>query len=139
MLLLIRFSVFLCFITSVAENSYSQELPNTNFCIDSIAAEFPGGPEEFVKYLKRNLQKNLCIDLHQLADTLVVMFTIGTDGAMREVSIFKGINNEIDAEVVRLIYVGPNWKPAKRHGRGIEVRYTLILVWTINNDMNNKK
>jgi periplasmic protein TonB len=124
---MVRFPLLFIFIALVFVNAYSQEPTNTCYCIDSQEPEFPGGANEFTKYLHINLQKNLCVDLRQFSDSVLVQFTISKDGSLRDVSVIKGLNDEIDAEVVKFIYRSPPWKPGKRYGRPIEVHYTVPI------------
>ena len=52
-------------------------------------------------------------------------FVVGSDGAIRDVQIDKGIGYGCDEEVVRVIKAMPKWKPGVQDGRLVPVRYVL--------------
>lgn len=122
----------LCFVSIclISVNTYSQEPTNQSYCIDSQEPEYPGGNAELIKFLQRNIKNNLCVDFQQFSDTLLIKFTICKDGVIKDVSVIKGLNEAIDAEVVRLMQRSPPWKPAKKDGRAIEVIFTAPIAFS---------
>ena len=48
-------------------------------------------------------------------------------GKVKDVQIVKGLDDEIDANVVKVISASPKWKPAKIGGREVSVRISIPI------------
>lgn len=57
--------------------------------------------------------------------TVMVQFTIEKDGKVTEAKVVKGVDEELDAEALKVIMASPKWKPGKVGGA--KVRATLKL------------
>jgi len=85
-------------------------------------AEFPGGLSAWVKYLERNLQRDLVKNNGGPPGryTVIVSFLVDKNG---ELSNIKAINDPgygTKEEAERVIKKGPNWKPAIQNGINVK-------------------
>ena len=55
----------------------------------------------------------------------MVQFIIEKDGKITNVKVTKGVDEELDAEAVRVISASPKWKPGRMGGN--KVRSVLTL------------
>lgn len=56
---------------------------------------------------------------------VVAEFVVGKDGRVRDVAIVRGVSEELDAQVVKVITASPKWKPAQIGGSPVSVRITV--------------
>ncbi|MBR2196379.1 MAG: TonB family protein [Salinivirgaceae bacterium] len=87
---------------------------NTIYTSVKIMPEFPGGESAFKKYIADNLQNFK--SKKSISGKVFVQFVIGKDGMVEPESaaVTVGINDEIDAEVIRLLKSMPKWTPGMR-------------------------
>ena len=87
---------------------------NTIYTSVKIMPEFPGGESVFKKYIADNLQNFK--SKKSISGKVFVQFVIGKDGMVEPESaaVTVGINDEIDAEVIRLLKSMPKWTPGMR-------------------------
>ena len=63
---------------------------------------------------------------------VVIQFTIGTDGSVRDIKVLKSLDRDIDAEVVRVVGASPKWSPGKNaDGVAVPVLYDYSFVYMI--------
>lgn len=56
---------------------------------------------------------------------VIAEFVVGKDGKVRDVEIVRGLDEEIDAQVVKVIMASPKWKPALLGGKEVSVRVSV--------------
>lgn len=56
---------------------------------------------------------------------VIAEFIVGSDGKVRDVEIVRGLDDEIDAQVVKVILASPKWKPAILRGKEVSVRVSV--------------
>lgn len=62
---------------------------------------------------------------------VVVNFKVGTDGQVKDVVLVRGVDPEIDAEVLRVIKSSPAWTTGKQNGNPVDVSYTCPVVFKL--------
>ena len=63
---------------------------------------------------------------------VVIQFTIGTDGSVRDIKVMKSLDRDIDAEVVRVVASSPKWSPGKNaDGVAVPVLYDYSFLYII--------
>ncbi len=58
-------------------------------------------------------------------DVVEVEFNLSEEGGIADVVVTKGINPEVDVELVRVISQMPGWKPEKPYGKPVPARVTM--------------
>ena len=56
---------------------------------------------------------------------VMVGFTIGKDGAIKDVHIVRGVDEQLDEAALKVILAAPKWKPGKVNGRKVETLMTI--------------
>ena len=56
---------------------------------------------------------------------VIAEFIVGSDGKVRDVEIVRGLDDEIDAQGVKVILASPKWKPAILRGKEVSVRVSV--------------
>ena len=59
--------------------------------------------------------------------TVMVQFIIEKDGKVAEAKVVKGVDEELDAEAVRVISASPKWKAGKMSGNRVRAVLTLPI------------
>jgi Ca-activated chloride channel family protein len=93
-------------------------------------ARFQGGDlTNFVKWV----QKNLKMPQKHIAGTFKVyaMFTVDETGKITDVKIVRGVDPELDNEVIRVLKSSPLWEPAKQSGNAVKQNFTIPVEFTV--------
>ena len=62
---------------------------------------------------------------------VLLQFTVGADGVVRDAKILRGISESLDAEALRVVSASPNWEPGKVNGKPVPVVYTFPVVYKL--------
>jgi len=92
-------------------------------------ASFPGGRDSMQAFLERNINWPAAFDG---SGRVIVKFTISTTGRISNPLILHSLCSDCDKEVLRVISIMPNWKPAIKKGKPIETTYMLPISFTLN-------
>jgi|WetSurMetagenome_2_1015567.scaffolds.fasta_scaffold120393_1 TonB family protein len=92
------------------------------------APEPAGGQLEFDRYIEKNIQKPASQAEGERA-VVILNFTVMSDGTIDNIIVIRSPGQEHSAEAMRLIRVGPSWKPAVHNGEKIddEVRVRIVF------------
>lgn len=92
-----------------------------------VEAEFPGGYEEWKKYLLSEL-KYPEISLEMGNQGIVyVTFVIEIDGSVSDVKVLKGVSFDIDREAKRVIRNSPKWIPGRIAKSNVRTRLSIPI------------
>jgi len=87
--------------------------------------------EEFFKWLDSQLVYPEKAKEDGVQGRVLMQFTVGTDGYVKDVKVLKGIREDLDAEAVRAVSSSPKWKPGT-NGDGTPVAVTFTFPITFN-------
>ncbi len=97
-----------------------------------IPAEFPGGKEQWMRFLERNLNREAPTDAGAPAGkyTVAVSFKVDEHGNLSNIVAENNPGFGTAEEAVRVIKKGPTWKPAVQNGRNVAytVRQTITFI-----------
>ncbi len=99
-------------------------------------AQFPGGFEEWRKFLQRNLRSELPSENGAAAGsyTVMVSFLVNKEGNISEVKAENDPGYGTATEAVRVIQRGPGWTPAKQNGRNVIYRQRQAITFVVQQD-----
>ena len=110
----------------VEEGSNIIELPkvdndNTVFVKVENEAEFPGGYQAWVRYLKQNLNPNAPTDNGAPNGTyqVIIKFIVSKDGSISDVHGETKFGYGMEEEAIKIIKRGPKWTPALQNGQNV--------------------
>ena len=130
-LLIIMTCALAAIITSILNEIETDRL-NRTYMIGELAIQpnFPGGEEEFHNYIRANI--DIPEHLWDTDSTLLepgivyVNFIINKNGKTTGAKILKGINQEVDHEILRILNTMPTWSPGKLNDTTpVKTSYTL--------------
>lgn len=97
------------------------------FAVEKMA-EAPGGLEALKNRLKKNAQYPAASKRTGIEGRVFIKFVVKKDGTLTNFKIMKGINEEIDQEVLRLIKTeAQGWKPASQNGNPVNSQFVLPI------------
>ena len=88
--------------------------------------QFPGGSNNMSKFIAENYnfpEKTI----KKIDGKVYVSFLIDEEGKINQIQILKGIDKEIDDEILRVVSIMPAWKPATMNGRNVRVKMTIPI------------
>ena len=90
---------------------------------------FPGGMEELMKYLQKEIKyPQEAID-KGIGGKAIVQFVVNTDGSICNDSVVRSVDPILDAEAIRVVRSMPNWTPGKQRGEPVRVRFTMPVAF----------
>ena len=61
----------------------------------------------------------------KLEGTVIASFIVQASGELKDVTIIRGLSDECDAEVLRVVGEMPNWIPGKKDGKAVPAEMKL--------------
>ncbi len=89
------------------------------------------GYRDFKDYINSELiYPETCRD-EGISGRVYVQFTVKSDGSIDDVKVVRGINDELNAEAIRVVQSSPRWKPGKLKGKAVNVSYSFPVVFSL--------
>ncbi|MES1225055.1 MAG: TonB family protein, partial [Bacteroidota bacterium] len=101
------------------------------FTIVEEMPSFPGGEEEMLKYVARNIKYPPVARENGITGRVYVNFYVDKDGKVQNAKVVRGIGGGCDEEALRVVRSMPQWKPGKQNGRAVNVNYNLPINFTL--------
>ncbi len=90
----------------------------------SDANEFSKWVNERLKYPAQALQD-------KAQGRVMLKFTVGADGVVRDVKVLRGVREDLDAEALRVVSASPNWEPGRQDGKAVPVTYVFPVIFQL--------
>ena len=75
---------------------------------------------QYLKYPQNAVQNGI-------QGTVMVQFVIEKDGKVTDVKVVKGVDEDLDAEALKVVKASPKWKPGKYGGSKVRASVTLPI------------
>lgn len=89
--------------------------------------QFPGGDKAMQEFIRQNLHYPEIARVQNITGVIHIYFVILIDGTIRDVKVVKGLQPDLDNEIVRVIRSMPAWNPGMRGGVAINVRCIIPI------------
>ena len=89
--------------------------------------EFPGGMAEMMKFLSMNVKYPVEAMKNGIEGRVLVQFIVEKDGNISSAKVVQKVNEQLDAEAVRVVNAMPKWKPGKQKGQPVRVKFTIPI------------
>ena len=96
--------------------------------------EFSGGLPALQAFLSENLHYPQEAWKKGIEGKVLVQFVVAKDGSIDNVNVIQKVHPLLDAEAVRVVKLLPKWKPGKKDGKAVRVRFTLPVTFKIPKD-----
>lgn len=114
----------------VPEETVEEE---TEFIIVEEMPMFGSGTTDLMKYLSANIKYPTVSAEQGVQGKVVVQFVVGTHGEILNPVVVKSVDPYLDKEAIRVISTMPKWKPGKQRGKAVRVKYTVPVVFKLQN------
>jgi TonB family protein len=95
--------------------------------------EYPGGQPELYKLLTTNVKYPEEAKKAGEEGMVVIVFVVETNGTLSSFESVKTARQDFVDEVIRVLKLSPNWKPAMKDGKAVKVKYTLPFKFKLDN------
>lgn len=103
------------------------------FVVVEKQPEFPGGTTALMKFLGDNIKYPVIAQENGIQGRVITNFVVERDGSISDVQVVRGQDPSLDKEAVRVIKTMPKWKPGQQRGKPVRVRFTLPVVFRLQN------
>ena len=94
---------------------------------------FPGGNAAMMRFLSDNIKYPVEAQEKGNEGRVIVNFVVEKDGRLSDFNVVRSIDPLLDAEALRVLESMPNWTPGKQRGEAVRVRFTLPVVFRLQN------
>lgn len=113
--------------TNVDESAPLDANTDEVFKVVEVDPEFPGGEEALYKYLAENIKYPVMAKSNKVEGRVYITFVIEKDGTVSDAKVLRSVNEELDAEALRVINAMPKWKPGTQRGVPVRVQYNIPI------------
>ena len=117
--------------TKKAASAEKLEFEKLIFQVVEEMPEYPGGMEECMKFLSKNIKYPVEAHKNGIQGRVIVSFVITDEGDIEEPVVLRGVDPLLDAEALRVIQMMPKWKPGKQRGKAVNVKFTLPVTFRL--------
>ena len=108
-----------------------EEVTEEIFVVVEEQPEFPGGNTAMMKFLSDNIKYPVIAQENGIQGRVITNFVVEKDGSITDVQVVRGVDPSLDKEAIRVIQSMPKWKPGKQRGSAVRVRFTLPVVFRL--------
>ena len=101
------------------------------FTIVEDQPSYPGGINEFYKFVANNMRYPVQARRMGIAGRVFVQFVVDKDGSLNDIQVIKGIGAGCDEEAIRVIKKSKKWSPGKQRGRAVKVRMIIPIIFRL--------
>ncbi|WP_044532307.1 M56 family metallopeptidase [Bacteroides intestinalis] len=108
---------------------------NPVFEVVETMPEYPnGGMPGMMEFLSKNIRYPVNAQKNGTQGRVTVQFIVNTDGSISNIGILRRVDPELDGEAVRVISAMPKWKPGMQKGKPVRVKYTVPVMFRLNDE-----
>ena len=118
-------------VAEVKEEVQEAEAEPEPFVVVEEMPMFPGGDVELLKYIAEHTEYPEIAKENNIQGKVIVRFCVTAKGGVSQVSILKGVDEELDKEAIRVVNTLPAFKPGKQGGKPVPVWYMVPINFTL--------
>ena len=119
-------------VTVVDEPSAVSDKEAVPFQLIEQKPTFNGGDaNDFSRWVNGHLTYPEKAKADKVQGRVILQFTVGADGAVRDVKVLKGVREDLDAEALRVVSASPKWTPGMQGGEPVPVIYTFPIIYQL--------
>jgi len=93
--------------------------------------EYPGGLEAMYKFVQKHMNYPKSARKGGISGKVYVQFLVQKDGSVTDVQTIRGIQEDCNREAERVVAMMPKWRPGKKDGVPVTVRYVIPLIFKL--------
>jgi TonB family protein len=99
--------------------------------VAEIMPEFPGGNDELMKFLAKNLRYPIEAHKKGIQGRVRMRFIVRKDGSLINAVVVDSVHRLLDNEALRVVKKMPKWTPGSNKGVPVNVSYTVPLTFRL--------
>ena len=96
-----------------------------------VIPEYPGGTAAMFEFIQSNVTYPESAKDKGIEGKVFVQFVVEKDGSLSNIEVVRGINEDLDAEAVRVVKAMPKWTPGMNEGKPVRVHFTLPFLFKL--------
>lgn len=92
-----------------------------------IYPRFPGGDKAMQEFIRENLHYPEIARIQNITGAIHIYFVVQYNGEIRDVKVIRGLQADLENEVIRVIKAMPAWSPGIRGGVAVNVRCIIPI------------
>ena len=109
------------------------------FTVVEKMPEYPGGNDERVKFLVKNIKYPEEARKNGISGTVYISFIVEKDGEITNEKVLKGVDESLDNEALRVVKMMPAWKPGIQRGEPVRVQFNLPIQFNLDKGAKKDK
>ncbi|MBR3521220.1 MAG: TonB family protein [Prevotella sp.] len=116
--LFLTLAIWACTLLSFAQNEQVYDIVDT-------PPTYPGGKEELISYLEKNLKYPFLAAEEGIQGKVSVSFVVEKDGSVNDVKVIDGVHPLLDKEAIRVVSSMSNWTPGRKSNQIVRTRFIM--------------
>jgi len=108
-------------------------VPSAPLDYAEVMPTFKGGLQAMMKFIQKNLKYPRSAKQMGIEGKVFIKFIVNYEGKVVNIEVVKGIYDDCDKEVVRVIAMMPEWKPGMQNNMPVSVRMILPIKFKLEN------
>ncbi|HVW16546.1 MAG TPA: M56 family metallopeptidase [Mucilaginibacter sp.] len=97
------------------------------FTVVEHPPQFPGGTNEFMKFLGKNIHYPAVMREKNIQGQVLISFIVEKDGRLDDFKIAKDIGYGAGKEALRVLAMSPKWEPGIQNGHKVRTAFTVPI------------
>jgi len=107
--------------------NYDEASGETIYFIIDQMPEFVGGEEALRKFIAMNVKYPVKAQKNGVQGRVYISFVVDKQGKVKNCSVARGVNKDLNKEAMRVVGSLPKWKPGIHKGKKVNVSYTVPI------------
>lgn len=93
--------------------------------------QYPGGVDALKKYIAQNIRYPENAREQNISGTVYISYVVNERGEVTRVKVWRGLNEFLDAEAVRVVSSVKGYTPGRQNGKPVSVQMTLPVRFSL--------
>ena len=99
---------------------------------NEIPPQFPGGTQAMMRFLNENIRYPAIAMGNNQQGRVILQYVVDVTGEIVDITIVRSSGFPLlDKEAIRVVQLMPNWIPGEQDGRKVRTRFTLPVVFRL--------
>ncbi len=118
---------FIAAIMSLTSTQAMAQNEDIVYDVVEVMPEYPGGLGEMMQYFKKNIKYPKEAQQKKMEGRSLISFVVEKNGKISDVKVAKSSIKMFDDEAVRVVSSMPAWKPGKKNGKAVRVKFMVPI------------
>ena len=101
-----------------------------------VMPEYPGGMNAMFDFIQKNVKYPKSAKEKGIEGKVYVSFVVEKDGSLSSFQVLRSVNDELDAEAIRVLKAMPKWKAGMQDGKAVRVHYVMPFKFQLSGNEN---